>query len=46
MAIELLTPFTKVKLEPEIKEINGTVEGLRSGTVDVVIGTHKLLNRC
>ena len=26
------------------KEINGTVEGLRSGTVDVVIGTHKLLN--
>ena len=26
------------------KEINETVEGLRSGTVDVVIGTHKLLN--
>ncbi|NMM99521.1 transcription-repair coupling factor [Bifidobacterium sp. DSM 109958] len=26
------------------KEINETIEGLEAGTVDVVIGTHKLLN--
>ena len=26
------------------KEINETIEGLENGTVDVVIGTHKLLN--
>ena len=26
------------------KEINETIEGLETGTVDVVIGTHKLLN--
>lgn len=26
------------------KEINATIEGLGAGTVDVVIGTHKLLN--
>ena len=26
------------------KEINATIEGLENGTVDVVIGTHKLLN--